>query len=301
MTLVQVPEYISNISSEYIRMLEPVSFIENSRLLCLFTMTHTGSQLMKTILEIHPNIDICISESFHFKKQSIRYSNETIDTNLHSRLMSLCSGNSLKIKFYEEFLECRKQNYKNVLNSRSSEIEKLCGIQINIKSAEYLLFFCHANYHTANGVNTLPFRGFITTVRHPFLTVLSIIKRYKQSEHEELMRINEFIHCAKILWSRQNYIYVFINPWEFKGLWQLFTRLKLTDNIHRSLDIKSIKVNETIENNSWIDDIDLIKKDFIENGKISNKVYKYYNLISSTGLLSIYRNLCNRYQVKSDP
>ena len=184
------------------------------------------------------------------------------------------------------------------------------------EKVKYLLLCCHANYLTRNELYLFPFHSFVIPVRHPLLSIISILRRHRNKLGNEQTdkTIFEWIHCARALWSKDFPIYVFINPWHIHGFGKAFKRL----DIRQNQDTRSAVDNSPVVNKTHMKDekgkkhihaIDRseddsllnAKKDYIDRSIVSSSLQKYWDMLESSGLLSIYKELCFKNNAKATP
>lgn len=282
------------------------SFVEDSHLVCIHSAICTGTHLVKLILEESEFFNYSINEQ---KKDD---DGRTLQDYLFMMLTRCIS----KVDFYERAIGQLTNDLEDLRIEQHSEYSE--GIQKKDKNKiKYFLFHCHANYMTRAEIFLYPFHSFVIPVRHPILSIISMLRRHRRDLGVIGIErvIFEWMYCAKFIWSRDFPVYVFINPWEIVGFGRLFKRLKITMNQKlREIIEKPPIVNETLREENIGDKKHFIaidhtqdgklkdaKEDFLATGAISPPLKRYYAMAERSGLMKVYYQVCENNKAKASP
>jgi hypothetical protein len=231
----------------------------------------------------------------------------------HKMLTKCCK----KVEFYKKLTEMMLQ--EDWLRKRKKQIKYYGGNSDDkdLKKIKYILFQTHSNYLTRMDTFLFPFHSFIVPVRHPILSIISILRRHKGSlgEIQTDKIIFEWIHCARTIWSKDFPMYVFINPWQVKGFGRLFKRLNIRQNemtrrfVHKHPVVNKTYKEDEVPENAQLYAVDKTNEEelvdakecFIRESKITKPIEKYNEMLIESQLLDIYNNLCFNNQAEATP
>lgn len=255
-------------------------------------------------LETFDEIDWCVNEDKKLEDGS----------HLYIALLEMLSGMMSQQQFFREFNRFREglRSRQNFFKMRQ---HKERGLSTSFKKdPRYPLMFAHATYATIPSIYNIKFYCFITPVRHPLLTLCSMMRR---SESEELCyrKWMEFLYAVKVAWKVKHSLNICMNPWSYTGFHLLAHHLNLKWNESTKKFVKDKPlVNQTLSESDrsenspkhvWSEEINEdprirdAKNMLIETGGIHEILKPFIKKLEKSKVMKTYESACER--ISADP
>lgn len=281
------------------------------KLLFLITPIKSGSHFAKMFLQCSDRIGYNVNEA-HFYDP---YTNGKIDPLYLSYSREYTE---------EEVYDSIEDLYNNVYHHSREEVlkaNKLFNLDIDTTKREnriYNLFMCHAS-----PLSVLTYRSLeaynITTVRHPYLSLLSILSSLEDRAGytKEMIKKDISIYCgsARRIWQSDDIVKIFINPWSISVQRNIFDLLEIDfcEQMKNFLILEP-EVNKTrterdreqlINGIAFSKRHELLhsyKKEFLSTGKIIyGEIEEYVDKVINGPLMNVYKRVCDKHGYQCSP